>query len=194
MSRSTLTSALAWLLLVLIVNTVGATSGLMDRARLGLEIALWKPFVWEYSSGIAVLVLIPLVLRLDSQLPFRDNAWKIPAILHLLATIPFSIAHVAIMVALRKAVYASVGEQYDFGHIPTEFLYEYQKDVITYFTVLAGIYGWRLFRSRQSGASYQQAERGTADLQFLIKDRGQTHRVKAADIDWIEAAGNYVLL
>lgn len=182
---------LTWVLVFLIINTIGATSEIMERARQGPEIALWKPFLWEYSSGFVVLVLIPLILKLDSRFPFRNSSWRIPGAVHLLATVPFSITHVAMMVGIRKAVYASLGENYDFGNLPVELLYEYRKDVLTYFLILGALYSWRRYRAQHSGAAYGEEP---AELQFQVRNRGRSWRINAADIDWIESAGNYVLL
>ena len=190
----TLTIVAAWVLVFLFVNTINATSVLMEHARQGPPVDTWKPFVWEYSSGIATLLLLPLILQLDRRMPMRDGRWRLPAFLHVAATVPFSLLHVGMMVSMRKIVYALLGQQYLFGNIALELLYEYRKDFVTYFLILAAFYAWRLSLAHQRGASYDGADSGAAGSLFLIRDRGRIHRIAAAKIDWIEAAGNYVLL
>lgn len=189
-----MTIVASWVLVFLFVHTINATSVVMERARQGPPVDTWEPFVWEYSSGIATLLLVPLILRLDRRMPMRDGRWRLPALLHVAATVPFSLLHVGMMVGMRKIVYALLGQQYLFGNIALELLYEYRKDFVTYFLILATFYAWRGFLARQRGARYDGADSSAAGPLFLIRDRGRMHRIAAAEIDWIEAAGNYVLL
>ena len=183
---------IAWITYLFIANTVGATSVLMEHARSGSPIASWQPFVWEYSSGFFTLLLIPAIIWVDRHFPLREKNWKRPLFFHCLATIPFSLIHVAGMVALRKVAYAIKGHHYDFGNIPVELFYEYRKDFLSYFFVLAVIYGYRLYRARTEGASYETEPANK--IHFVVKKNGHTLRVSSDDIAWIEAAGNYVLL
>lgn len=195
MTRSRLLRAAAlWILLVAFVNSINATSVLMERARQGPSVDVWEPFAWEYSSGLATLALVPLILMLDRRRPFRERRWRGTALVHVAATVPFSLLHVALMVGMRKLVYALAGSRYVFGNVPVELLYEYRKDFITYFVILGLIYGWRLYRARRRGAVYDEAVGDAVPTTFSIRDRDRVTRVAAADIDWIEAAGNYVLL
>lgn len=184
----------AWVLYMLIANTIGATSVLMERARMGSMGNIWEPFVWEYSSGIASLLLIPFILMLDRRIPVRAETWRRSILMHLAATIPFSLVHVGAMVSLRKAVYFLSGATYDFGNVPVELLYEYRKDLLTYFLILAAIYAYRMFRANHTGADYDGDSGNTRAEVFLVKRRGLVHRVPPASVDWVEAAGNYVIL
>lgn len=186
--------AAAWLLVILFINSINATSELMERARQGPPVESWKPFVWEYTSGVAMWLLIPAILWLDRRLPLRDSRWRLPAAVHAAATVAFSLAHVAMMVGMRKVIYVLNGQHYDFGNVPVELLYEYRKDFVSYFLVLGAIYAWRLFQARRAGAAYEDNDE-RADLpRFLVRNRGRTYHIASEDIDWVEAAGNYVLL
>ncbi len=40
------------------------------------------------------------------------------------------------MVALRKAIYAIASGAYHFGSLPTEFLYELRKDVVSFLLIV----------------------------------------------------------
>ena len=183
----------AWALYFLVANFVGATSVIMERARQGIPIDTWEPFSWEYTSGFMTLVLIPLILWLDSLKPLRADSWKSAALMHIAATVPFSLLHVGGMVWLRKGIYALNGRSYDFGNVPVELLYEFRKDFLTYFLILGVIYAWRLFRASRSGAHYEVND-SVREAQFVVKSRGLVQRIAASSIDWVEAAGNYVIL
>lgn len=183
----------AWLAYVLIADLIGATSVLFERARQGSTGNIWEPFVWEYTSGAALLILIPFVLWLDKRQPLRPGSWKSALLVHCAATVPFSLLHSGIMVSLRKAIYALRGGHYDFGNVPIELIYEYRKDLMTYFFVLGAVYAYRMFRANHTGAHYDQSAESTAS-QFFVKKRGQIHRIPPGSVDWVEAAGNYVIL
>ncbi len=164
----------------------------MEYHRDGRAINTWEPFVWEYSSGIVILCLIPLILRLDSVFPIRQTHWKKSLLAHGLATIPFSMLHVASMVGLRKWIYGLNQKTYEFGDIFYEFLYEYRKDFFTYFFILTVIYAYRFYRAKTTGATYD--EQGPDETSFLVKKNGVLLQIGRSQVNWVEAAGNYALL
>ncbi len=184
----------AWILYILITNTVGATSVMMEHARGGQPVPVWEPLTWEYTSGLITLLLIPMILMLDRRIPIRAESWKRAVLVHALATIPFSLLHTSGMVALRKAGYYLAGRTYDFGNVPVELVYEYRKDVLSYFFIVAAIYAYRMFRANYTGAHYEAVEKNRATAKFLVKKRGRIHRIPPHSVDWVEAAGNYVIL
>jgi len=185
----------AWIAYVLINASVNASSVLVDYARNGIQIENWEPFIWEYSSGILILVLIPCVIWFDQYYPLRKGQWKKPLLFHVLASVPFSLAHVAGMVALRKLVYALQGRHYDFGNVPVEFFYEYRKDFLSYFFIIAVVYAYRLYSAKTAGAAYGFNPPITnGSKHFFVKKNGRSVRINQQDIIWVEAAGNYVLL
>lgn len=184
----------AWIAYIFVVNTVGATSVLMEHARDGEPISIWEPLTWEYTSGLITLLLIPMILMLDRRIPIRAHTWQRSIFVHAVATIPFSLLHTGGMVMLRKIVYRLLGENYDFGNVRVELIYEYRKDFLTYFFLVAAIYGYRMFRANHTGADYEATEEKKTTQQFLVKNRGQVYRVSPDSVDWVEAAGNYVIL
>ncbi|MGH8216941.1 MAG: hypothetical protein ACREUT_00005, partial [Steroidobacteraceae bacterium] len=76
------------------------------------QFKLWKPFVRNESSILILLVLIPLVVRLENR--FRVDARpRAPVILvHFAGALLFSVIHVAVAYPLRIAVYHLAGEPY----------------------------------------------------------------------------------
>jgi len=116
--------------------------------------------------------------------------------------VPWSLMHVGGMVLLRKLAYVTMGASYRFGELPGELIYEYLKDFRSYAGFLALIYLYRFVLRRAQGEAQflaEGAEDGSASQQpvtdrFLVKKLGREFLVKVADIDWIEASGNYVNL
>jgi hypothetical protein len=123
--------------LLLIEAVVHALSELSNYARLGDPLAPWEPFTWEFSSVLVIGALIPLIAIFKRRFPIDTRSWRLTVPVHLLATVPYSIIHVTGMVALRKLVYVAVGSHYDFGPLHSGWLYEYRKDFVSYWLILA---------------------------------------------------------
>jgi two-component system, LytTR family, sensor kinase len=111
----------------------------------------WKPLVWELSSVPVVLALVPLIVLFERR--FRLDArprWR-TLLLHLGAAWVFSVVHIAGMLLLRQLAYAIAGEHYYLGDLTLRFIYELQKDLVTYLIVLLIIFAGREFQVRRTG-------------------------------------------
>lgn len=188
-----------WIAWFGVQNTVGALTVLADHARAGSEIASWEPFSWEYSSALAMVVLVPLVVWFDRRFPLYPRSFKANLPWHLVASFVFTVLHVGGMVQLRKWIYLAFDRSYDFGVVATEFIYEYRKDFMSYFTIIIILYVYRFIITRLQGeASFPDAEESSASEslpdRFLVKTLGREFLVKIDDIDWLESSGNYVTL
>ncbi len=181
-----------------------ATTILMERSRDGKPLAAWEAFCWEISSIVLVLLLIPVGIWVNDRW-FVKVSFKARLLLHILATLPFSIVHVAGMVAIRQFWYSFMGSQYRFGELPLEFFYEYRKDAQAYLTISLVVFGYRLIVRRLQGEASYLAESDEAESQFdgepqsppehlLIKKLGREFLIQTSDIKWIEASGNYANL
>lgn len=194
--------------LFLTVNAlVLATSAVMEANRRGSELPfdLWEPFVWEYSSALSILLLIPPLHWLFERYPLSWLKLGSSVPLLLAAATSFSVAHVSLMVAMRKALYLTRGWTYNFGSLPYEFFYEFRKDVMTFSLIVILIYGYRYIVSRLMGEANlvtEQTEgevnlyppRRTSRDRLLVKKLGKEFIVKLEDVEWMEASGNYVNL
>ncbi len=176
----------------------------IDAARYGQALTLWQPAIWEGSSALVSLLLLPPTLWFCERWPLHGDTWlrRLPA--YLLASVGWSLLHVGGMVALRIAVYAGMGEGYDFDWWPG-LPYEYMKDARTFAAIVfvAHAYGW-LWRRLQGEAKLLDAPApgiprtpGEADgrpERFLVRKLGREFLVAAHDIEWLQASGNYVNL
>ncbi|MEM9384935.1 MAG: LytTR family DNA-binding domain-containing protein [Pseudomonadota bacterium] len=189
-----------WFAYLALSNAVGATSVLIEFHRIAREVGVWEPFVWEFSSGLSTLALLPAVLLLERRYPFTAERWQPPLAVHLLATIPFSLLHVALMVGLRKVAYVAAGSFYDFGggQLALELLYEWRKDLMTYGSIVFIVNAYRVFRERAEGEANYVPPRGSGEgssqAVFRVTRRGRDAQLAHGDVHWIEAAGNYVIL
>ena len=190
----------AWILLAAINCAGNSITINIDIANTGLDIQAWEPWVWESTSALAWLALIPLLLLFDRRFPLQVGHFRRSVPAHLLFTVPFSLGHVLLMVGLRELAYAWMGDNYDFGNWADGLGYEYLKDVRTYASFLAVIYLYRFVLRRWQGEAgfISEGREDVADEpvsdRFLVKKLGREFLVKVDHIDWIEASGNYVNL
>ena len=175
---------------------------LMDVRRVNLDFAAWEPAVWEFSSGVLMLALVPLLVVFTRRFPLHWDTWRRQLPWHLLASVAFSLIHVVGMVALRKLAYATQGMHYDFGPWPKELAYEYLKDIRSYASMVAIIESYRfVLRQRQGEASLLDAPEEGDPVEpvdrperFVVRKLGRDFLIATGDIEWMQAAGNYVNL
>jgi len=175
---------------------------IMDIHRVGLGFADWEPAVWEWSSGLMVLALIPALLAWTRRVPLQWDGIGRRLALHVLGSVVFSLVHVVGMVGLRKVAYDVLGAHYDFGDWPRELFYEYLKDVRGYLMLVSTIEGYRfVIRRLQGEASLlgrpdegEPVEPVDLPERFLVRKLGREFLVAADDIEWLQASGNYVNL
>lgn len=142
---------LIWLLVMTLLCALETVVAIWDARSAGRDVHSWEIVAWEASSHIALLVLVPGVIAWEARHPLRLSTLRQVWPWHLLASLVFSVAHVALMVALRTAVYALWGQRYDFGPWWTNWLYEYLKDVRAYALLLMGLQTYRLVMLRWQG-------------------------------------------
>jgi hypothetical protein len=173
----------------------------MEATRDGTpEFTLIEPFIWEYSSALSVLLLLPLLAIFWQRTPLKLTTIKSQLAKHLVASLLFSICHVCIMVLLREAAYWAIGGNYDFGSILREFIYEYRKDVWGYAFFLLFYQLYQFIYSRLKGeanlidAEPEQPAPNHVPEHLLVKKLDREFLVKVDTIEWMESAGNYVNL
>jgi len=192
-----------WLLLTLFNAIANSITVWMDVRRSGLDhIAVWEPAVWEWSSGLTWLALLPAIIAFTRRFPLHWDTWTRRLPQHLVFSVVVSLAHVLGMVGLRMLAYGSQGLAYEFGPWSSELPYEYLKDVRSYALIVFVIEAYRLFLRRMQG---EASLLGSPDVgppaepvdrpdRFLVRKLGREFLVAATDIEWLQAAGNYVNL
>lgn len=175
----------------------------MEMTRAGLPHHPLEPAVWEWSSNLVLLALVPAIVLFTRQLPLHLDTWRRQLPWYLLASVAYSLAHVLAMVAVREAVYAAAGGDYDFGAWPRQMAYEYVKDVQTFFNAVLLLHLYRfVVRRLQGEASLLAAPDDDAPPvepvdrpeRFLVRKLGREFLVAANDIESLQASGNYVNL
>jgi hypothetical protein len=167
------------------------------------RIAPWEPWVWETTSALVMLALLPAVIAAERRWPIRLDTWTRYLPLHLIFSVLFSLIHVLGMTALRRLAYAAIaGWPYRFGAWWINFGYEYLKDVRSYFLIIGVLMLYRLWRLRQQGEAKlltapdegPPVEPIERPERFLVRKLGKEFLINASEIEWLQASGNYVNL
>jgi hypothetical protein len=169
---------------------VNAVSELDERTRMGRAVDGWEPWAWEFTSMAGFLVIAPLIIRAGQRLSPPRLSWPQTVGLHLLLSIPASIAHSLTMIGLRHAIYWGVSDDYHgAGALGSVLLYEYRKDLITY-ALLALL---PLVVARFRGPTVAPAGSSSSDTYRVeIRDGSRTRWLAPGEIEWAQSAGNYV--
>lgn len=193
---------LFWILAFGIAAGTNVVVVLMDARRDGQVLPAWQASLWEGSSAVASLLLLPLLLQLCSRWPLHTDNWtrRLPG--YVVASVAWSVLHVLGMVLLRKLGYALAGDSYGVDGWLHRFGYEYLKDVRTFALIVTVDHGYRWFWRRLQGEARlldppddepapQAADRPE---RFLVRKLGREFLIAADHIEWLQAAGNYVNL
>jgi hypothetical protein len=167
--------------------TVNALNVLHEHAEIGRPLQPWEPVVWEGSSAIYFIAVMPLLLAFARRFWIPDPPRAPKLVAHALLAIVVSLGHILAIGAMRWSVYRLLGAHYDaFGPL-VDWAYEMRKDVLAYAGGAVGYIAWRRIRARESAAT---AEPGVLE----VRDGARRHFVPLSEVVWVEAAGNYVEL
>jgi len=179
----------------------GATTEIIENLREGRPSDWLDAWIRELSSGVMVLMLIPVVAvflrRLNPN--FSNLRWR--ALRLLLGFVAFSLIHIAGFIAIRTAIRASPGASYEFGSIDLGLLYEIRKDFLVYVGIVCVLYGHQFILDRRQGEARFLATEPIAQTeptlvrpksrqQFLVKMLNKEYLVRVDEIDWILSASN----
>lgn len=191
-----------WIFNFLLASSINSVIVILDIERAQLDFESWKPVVWELSSNFMALVLVPAVIYFENRFPLYFGVLRKHIPLHIIGSVVFCLLHVSGMVAIRKLVYAGQGEHYDFGNWPLELGYEYLKDWQTYGGILVTVLLYKLVLLRLQGeARLLDTPEDGPELEpierperFLVKKLGKEFLIAAAEVEYLQASGNYVNL
>jgi two-component system LytT family sensor kinase len=142
-----------WAFYIPLVLLLGAYDGLnqfVGMTRMGAFVH-WKPFIWGFTSVYVIGALVPFIIGLEDRVRLDSRPRLRVVLVHLGGALVFSMVHTSIMLLLRKLIYTLAGWVNDVGNPVIQGIYELQKDLITYTTVLLVMFAIREFRIRRAG-------------------------------------------
>jgi len=171
--------------LVLTVCLLDSMSRIHIYALRNLIEPIWRPITDEFSSGLVIITLFPIVARLAVLATPWDRRGGRFLLVHGPAALAFAILHVALFILIRLMVYGLFGELYNFGGVGA-FIYELPRDLVVYGLGAGSVWAATML--------LQGADQPAAPTQptYEIRDNARVLRVPIADILAVRSAGNYV--
>jgi DNA-binding LytR/AlgR family response regulator len=174
-----------------------------DEVRRGNIIGFGRPLTDEITSHLVVAALLPALYWLHRRFPLAGAPRHL--VIHVAAVVPFSLLHTSGMAALRLLwLNAIAGLPYSFPLTVERLQYEFAKDLVTYLMLTTGVLALQYLLQRYDAANARPeppespevaAATVTPPERFTVRKRGGSEVVvEMADIDWIEASGNYAIL
>jgi len=185
-----------WAVLFAVSITARTYVGVSDEARRGHVVGYDRVLVEEISSHLVIAALLPALYWLHRRWPLSERR---NLLIHVVAVVPFSLLHTSGMAALRLLWFSAiVGVPYSFPLTVERLQYEFAKDIVSYVMLTTGVFALNFLLQRKAPAPVPAAAPATAPVppeRFAVRKRGGSEvMVEVADIDWIEASGNYAIL
>ena len=190
-----------WAVLLTVSVFAHAHVEMANETTRGVRMSYGTALAIQISSHLVVAALLPAIYWLHRRWPIGERPRNL--IIHVAAVVPFSIVHTVGMAALRFVWFGGIlGETHSFPLTTNRMLYEFAKDIIAYGLLSAGTVALRHYLSRPAPpvvapAAATVTEPPPADSlpeRFAVRRKGREVMVEVADIDWIEASGNYAVL
>jgi hypothetical protein len=182
--------------MVIVSCALSAMSNARDiAARLGTPHNFWEPAMWDTTSGIVIIALLPLA-RFAAALIGASSGWLLAVALAAAAALGFlfSTLHIVGMGLLRELVYRLGGWAYAFPWA-SQFPYEMRKDLLA-FCGLVSIF-WLADRlsivTEQAAVKRPDAVAAPGSGQEIwLRDGRISVLVDPTEIVSVTSAGNYV--
>ena len=212
--RRASTRWVGWLSFWTVLGLAFAAQVFLAGQRLGQPSDTWGQAIrmslpdW-YVWGLFAL----LVARLKERVPIDAISWGYNFAFHVAASLLVALAHLAISVPLQTVLQVVSGEP---RHISTYFVNNfatvYLWNVVVYWSILAGVHArdyrrdvrehrrraaeleTRLQELHATAAVAEEPAARRHPERLLVAEDGRSFFVRTADVDWIEAARNYVRL
>ena len=163
--------------------------------RLGSPHNLWEPVLWNVTSGIVGVVLLPLVRRGALLFRYRPIRLLTAAAAFIALALAYSALHIAGMGVFRELAYALGGWDYTFPwsrQIP----YELRKDLFNYLAI--AIIFW--FAERPARTTPVQVAQDAPKItaapaakpELWLRDGRTSVLIDVSEIVSVSSAGNYV--
>lgn len=191
-----------WVFTFVVAATGNTLTTRIDVQRNGLAYPTWQIATNEFTSIFISLLMLPLLLRACDRWPLHADTWRRRLPLYVLGSVAWSAVHIVGMDLLRWFFYGVRGSHYEPGSWAVQAVYEYLKDVRTFFLIVAVCHTVEWFgrRSRGEASLLDAPDEGPAvesverPERFLVRKLGRDFLVATADIEWAQSAGNYVNL
>jgi hypothetical protein len=176
-----------WVVLVTVLWGTDLFVKFSERGYSGIGKDDFQLISEQLTSGVAVLIMVPFVAHWVRVFPLARDSWPRAIIGHTIGSVIFALGHFLLMIMMRAPWYALNGRDYVWREpFASNLLLEYQKDIKIYigFVVLIATYQY-LRRHRSHDVSPPVGR-------LMVQTGSGDTVVRFEDIDYLEAARNYV--
>jgi len=182
------------ILLIVIANSVNTFSNARDISwRLAAPQNLWEPALWETTSGLVTMALLPIARR--AALLIRSGTLRPFVVVLAIAglALVYSVLHIIGMGLLREWAYGIAGWTYKFpwSH---QIVYELRKDLFAFsaFVVIFWLAERPAFAAQGASAETAVSDAAVSPPQLWLRDGRSSILVDPNEITSVASAGNYV--
>jgi len=172
----------------LVIAAINVSIKLSDAAKFGAPMVWQNPATTEYSSVLALILILPLLFAFFDTRMLSLKNWPQQLIPYIAASLLFSLAHVFLMAGMRTAVWPLLFDgPYDFfAGDPGVLLYEYQKDAVTFviFVLIAQLQH-QMIAAKAAGHQAKPPE------PITLKSGAATILLQPKEFLLAKSAGNY---
>ncbi|HKW40394.1 MAG TPA: LytTR family DNA-binding domain-containing protein [Gemmatimonadales bacterium] len=188
---------LKWLGLWTLLGLVGSVQYFLADQRLASHPhTWWQALATSFSTWYLWGLLSLVVARLARRFQLDRAKFGRHFIIHLGASLDLALVQLFAGVGLQAVLHGLLREPFSFGQtLVDNFTLFYHWNVLTYWAIAAVVHALdyhAVLEERRVGAVESDARRPAERL--LVADNGRSFFVRTADVDWIEAARNYVRL
>jgi LytTr DNA-binding domain len=181
-----------WLGLWTLLGLVGSVQFFLADQRLASHPhTWWQALATSLSAWYLWGLLSPLVAHLARRFQLDRANFGRHFIIHLGASLDLALLHLCAAVGLQAVLHAALGEPFSFGRsLVDNFTLFYHWNVLIYWAILAVVHAldYHADLEERRVPDARPAER------LLVADNGRSVFVRTSDVDWMEAARNYVRL
>lgn len=189
--KRTVMEATAWVVAVSILWGVDLLTKVAERDVAGFGKSDLRLVTEQYTSALAILCMLVFVVYWLRIFPLRKEAW-LPAIAgHAVGTMFFGLGHYSLIVLFRSIAYSFTTHQYNWRpEFVQNLIVEYQKDIKIYLGAIIVMTAYQYYRSTRDSVAPAQI----AEQKMIVQTGSGEAVVSYADIDYLEAARNYVVV
>ncbi|WP_321394940.1 LytTR family DNA-binding domain-containing protein [Emcibacter sp.] len=169
-----------------VIAVVNVMTKMSDARGYGRDLPLADPLVTEFSSALAIILLLAPVFVFFDKMPLTRGTWQRALVPYIGASLVFSVLHVMIMVMIRKVAWPILfdGSYVFFTTGFSEALYEYRKDLVSFLLYFT------LHKLQRQVKMAGKAGREKAPV--VLKSGATTILLHPYEFLFAKAAGNYV--
>lgn len=185
-----------WLLFAAIFWSLSIFSRIQEYRLAARNVDLLAIMTNEISSAVSALLMLLFVRWwLNLYPPNKQQFFKLLG-WHTLGAVLFSLGHVLIFMLLRSLTYWTIGLEYNhatgvgISGLLRMFVYEFSQDLPLYIGMVVII---SLYRRWLASRETVQPPAGYPEI-ILASQGNKDKALRLAEVEWVQAAGNYASL